>query len=79
MDSLKQPMPASVAETAVYTESDGVVDWRYCRTDRPDADFSVPGTHVGLAFNASVYAIIAERLAQAGSKASKRKAGVTRS
>jgi len=27
-------------------------------------DFEVPGTHIGLAFNASVYAIIANRLAQ---------------
>lgn len=73
LDSLRQAMPASVAETAIYTESDGVVDWRYCRTDRPEADFSVSGTHVGLVFNASVYAVVAERLAHAGSKRAKRR------
>ena len=67
LDSLRHSMPASVAETAVYSESDGVVDWHYCKTDRPDADFEVSGTHIGLVFNPSVYSIIAERLAQVGS------------
>jgi hypothetical protein len=40
-----------------------IVDRRYCRTGNSDFDFEVPGTHVGLAFNPSVYAIIAGRLA----------------
>jgi hypothetical protein len=65
-------MPASVTQTAVYTEDDGVVDWRYCKTDKPEADFSVSGTHFGLVFNPSVYAIIAGRLAQADSQRRKR-------
>jgi triacylglycerol lipase len=73
LESLQRSMPGSVVETAVYTEDDGVVDWRYCRTDQPDADFSVSGTHVGLVFNASVYAIIAARLAQARSGAARSK------
>jgi hypothetical protein len=59
-------MPTSVAETAIYSESDGVVDWRYCKTDRTGADFQVSGTHLGMAFNPSAYCIIAERLAEAG-------------
>jgi pimeloyl-ACP methyl ester carboxylesterase len=74
LDSLKRTLPAAVQETAVYTEDDGVVDWRYCRTDNPADDFPVSGTHVGLAFNPSVYAILADRLAQATSPASHRKA-----
>jgi triacylglycerol esterase/lipase EstA (alpha/beta hydrolase family) len=65
LNSLQRAMPASVAETAVYSESDGVVDWRYCKTDRPGVDFSVSGTHVGMVFNPSVYGIVAERLAKA--------------
>jgi len=73
LDSLRHAMPASVSETAVYSEGDGVVDWRYCKTDRPEADFSVSGTHIGLVFNASAYSIIAARLAQASSGATKRK------
>jgi len=72
LDSLRHAMPASVCETAVYSESDGVVDWRYCKTDRPEADFSVSGTHLGLVFNPSAYTIIAERLAQANSEPTKR-------
>lgn len=63
LESLNCVLPTSVLETAVYTEGDGVVDWHYCVTNRPDADFSVSGTHIGLVFNPSVYSIIAARLA----------------
>ncbi len=68
LDSLRHSMPDAVAETAIYSEGDGVVDWHYCKTDRPEADFRVSGTHIGLVYNASVYGIIAERLAQASSQ-----------
>ncbi|HZM91611.1 MAG TPA: alpha/beta fold hydrolase, partial [Blastocatellia bacterium] len=54
--------PASVVQSAVYTKSDGVVDWRVCVTDDPTTNFEVSGTHVGLVFNASVYSLIAKRL-----------------
>jgi len=67
IDSLKRDVPDSVLETAVYTRDDGVVDWKYCMTRNPAVDFEVPGTHIGLAFNPSVYSIIAERLALAQS------------
>jgi triacylglycerol lipase len=67
LDSLRRKMPCSVMETAIYTKHDGVVDWRYCVTGRATNDFEVPGTHIGLAFNSSVYGIIAQRLAQAHS------------
>jgi hypothetical protein len=66
-------MPASVLETAVFSEGDGVVDWRYCRTDHPESDFSVSGTHIGLVYNPSVYSIIAARLALAHSERNKPK------
>jgi pimeloyl-ACP methyl ester carboxylesterase len=68
LDSLRRQIPDSVLETAVYTRNDGVVDWQYCVTGRADVDFEVPGTHIGLAFNASAYTIIANRLAQAQSE-----------
>lgn len=68
LNSLRHAMPAAVAETAVYSEGDGVVDWRYCKTDCPESDFSVSGTHVGMVFNPSVYGIVAERLAGAGER-----------
>lgn len=65
LESLGSGMPPSVLQTAVYTESDGVVDWRYCKTDVPAMDFRVSGTHIGLAFNPSAYSVIAKRLALA--------------
>ncbi len=65
LSSLRGALPSSIAETAIYTKDDGVVDWRYCKTGDDDLDFEVPGTHVGLVFNPSAYTIIAERLAEA--------------
>lgn len=73
LDSLRRNMPPSVVETAVYTHDDGVVDWHYCMTNDSDVDFPVSGTHIGLAFNPSVYTIIANRLAQVGSNGNHRK------
>jgi pimeloyl-ACP methyl ester carboxylesterase len=64
LNHLRCEMPASVRQTAIYTPNDGVVDWRYCRTGNGDVDFEVPGTHIGLVFNASAYRIIARRLAE---------------
>lgn len=64
INSLSRDIPESVFETAIYTRHDGIVDWRYCMTRNEDADFEVPGTHIGMAFNASAYAIVAERLAK---------------
>lgn len=65
LQSLRRDMDESVLQTAIYTLDDGVVDSRYCRTGNCKKDFQVPGTHIGLAFNASVYKIIADRLAMA--------------
>jgi hypothetical protein len=73
LESLSCAIPMSVLETAVYTKSDGVVDWRYCMTNHPGADFSVSGTHIGLVFNPSVYSIIATRLALVRSGGNRRR------
>jgi pimeloyl-ACP methyl ester carboxylesterase len=63
LDSLKRDLPNTMLQTAIYTKTDGVVDWQYCITDDPARDFEVPGTHIGLAFNPTVYDMIARRLA----------------
>jgi hypothetical protein len=34
-----------------------------CRTDKPEVDFEVSSTHIGLVFNPLVYEVIAHRLA----------------
>ncbi len=64
LDSLRRDLPSTVGETAIYTKSDGVVDWNYCITGDPQIDIEVPGTHLGLAFNPAVYDAIARRLAK---------------
>jgi triacylglycerol lipase len=61
--SLNGRIPKSVRQTAIYTKSDGILDWRVCRTGDPDVDFEVSATHIGLAFNPLVYSIVAQRLA----------------
>lgn len=65
LNSLRREFPPSIPQTAIYTRDDGIVDWRYCRTGDRNSDFEVPGTHIGLVFNASAYSIIATRLAEA--------------
>lgn len=64
LNSLRRKLPKGLRQTAIYTRNDGVVDWRYCLTGKKEDDFEVPGTHVGLTFNPTVYNIIAERLAE---------------
>ena len=61
--SLRRKWPRSVAQTAIYTRADGIVDWRYCRTGDPTVDVEVTGTHLGLIYNSTTYLRIAERLA----------------
>lgn len=64
--AVQNGLPESILQTAVYTKSDGVVDWRVCVTDDSATNFEVSGTHVGLVFNASVYNLIATRLKASG-------------
>lgn len=69
LNSLRRKVPGSIVETAIYTRHDGIVDWHYCMTLDPEVDVEVPGTHIGMTFNATAYAVIAERLARTHSPA----------
>jgi len=62
--SLHHGMPRDVKQTAIYTKSDGIVDWKSCVSRYEENNFEVTGTHVGLVFNYHVYKLIAERLAE---------------
>ena len=62
--ALQKPFPSSILQSAIYTKTDGIVDWRVCVNEAPETNFEVRGTHVGLAFNPSVYELIATRLAR---------------
>jgi pimeloyl-ACP methyl ester carboxylesterase len=63
LESLVVKLPKSVSETAIYTKSDGIVDWKVCRTGKADVDFEVSATHIGMAFNPIVFDVVAHRLA----------------
>lgn len=68
-ESLRKALPNPVMETAIYTKTDGIVDWKVCVTDDPAVNFEVTGTHTGLAFNPFVYRLVAQRLHQATQRA----------
>jgi pimeloyl-ACP methyl ester carboxylesterase len=62
--ALQTSCPHPIRHTAVYTENDGVVDWRVCVNDDPATNVAVQSTHIGMVFNPWVYELIANRLAQ---------------
>lgn len=64
-DWLRETLP--VPSTAVYTKTDGVVQWSDC-VDTADArhdNVEVYGSHCGLGHNMSALLVVADRLAQA--------------
>lgn len=65
LESAAADFPTQINQTAIYTKSDGIVDWHVCRTGDPSADCEVSATHIGLVFNPIVYDVIGQRLAAA--------------
>jgi pimeloyl-ACP methyl ester carboxylesterase len=61
--TLQKDVPAAIPNCAVYTRTDGIVDWRACIHDDPRYNAEVSGTHVGLVFNPQVYRLIGQWLA----------------
>jgi pimeloyl-ACP methyl ester carboxylesterase len=64
----RERTPLRVPVTAVYSEQDGIVDWRACidRWNPQVEHVRVRATHVGLGFAPEVLRIVAERLARRG-------------
>ena len=63
-ESASPPVPL----TAVYSKGDGIVHWSGCVEELEDEqtqNIQVCGSHCGMAFNAAIYHIVADRLAQA--------------
>ncbi len=56
--------PPSVRRAALYSRDDGVMDWRNCLEPETSLNHEVGGTHIGLVFNARVYRVVGELLAQ---------------
>lgn len=61
--ALRSKVPKSIGRAAIYTETDGVVDWQSCIEEEEELNTKVTGTHVGLAFNPQVYRHVAKLLA----------------
>lgn len=61
--ALKSFPSDKVRRIAIYTKSDGIVDWQNCLTRDPQKNFEVIGTHVGLVYNFQVYKLIGDFLA----------------
>lgn len=63
VDTLRRPLP--VPGTAIYSRTDGIVNWRGCALDGEDGEnIDVPSSHLGLVSNPLALAVLADRLAQ---------------
>jgi pimeloyl-ACP methyl ester carboxylesterase len=62
-EALAGPFPDDVHWTALYSRTDGVVDWRACLDPQADELVEVRASHCGMALNAGVYAEVAAALA----------------
>jgi pimeloyl-ACP methyl ester carboxylesterase len=63
---IRQPLP--VPSTAMYSRSDGIVEWKRCvhETMHPlQEDVEVQSSHSGMGYHPTVLLVIADRLAQA--------------
>jgi pimeloyl-ACP methyl ester carboxylesterase len=63
---LAGPFPAEVGYVALYSRSDGVVDWRACLDPAAGRCAEVESSHCGMAMSAAAYAEIAGALAGFG-------------
>jgi pimeloyl-ACP methyl ester carboxylesterase len=61
--SIESPFPASVPWTAIYSRSDGIVDWRACVDPHATECVEVRATHCGMGVNARAYQVVARVLA----------------
>jgi len=52
-DESRQPVPAGVSFTAIYSRRDGIVDWRAC-VDPLAVPVEVSASHVGMALDPRV-------------------------
>jgi hypothetical protein len=62
LETLRKPLP--VPTTAIFSRSDGLLDWRSCMVDGPNSEnVAVHSSHVGLVSNPLVLAVLTDRLA----------------
>jgi pimeloyl-ACP methyl ester carboxylesterase len=61
--ALEGPFPEDVHWLALYSRSDGIVDWRACCAPEASELVEVRSTHCGMGLNAGVYEEVARALA----------------
>jgi triacylglycerol lipase len=61
-ESVSGPLPPGVGYVALYSRTDGIVDWRSCMDPGADACVEVRASHCGMGMNADVYHAIARAL-----------------
>jgi hypothetical protein len=65
---MRRDFPKHIHQTAVYSRDDGNVDWKTCINNGPETDVEVKGTHMDMAWNAAVYRVTGEHLADVSVK-----------
>jgi pimeloyl-ACP methyl ester carboxylesterase len=65
MSDAGKDLPEGVDHAAIFTRSDGVIDWHDAREADPERNFEVSGTHLGLVCNQQAYRVLGRLLASA--------------
>jgi triacylglycerol lipase len=63
--ALRAPFPPDVPFTAIFSRTDGIVDWRAC-LDPAAEHVEVHSSHLGMGLNAAVYEHLARALGRPG-------------
>jgi predicted sugar kinase len=58
------PFPDEVGYVAVYSRSDGIVDWRYCLDPAAGERVEINASHCGMGVNAQAFLAVANALAR---------------
>lgn len=61
--AVTQKLPKGVPHLALYSRTDGIVDWRHAMTGDKKRDRQISSTHCGMAWNPEAYRHIAKALA----------------
>jgi triacylglycerol lipase len=63
-DAITGPFPEDIGYVAMYSRSDGVVDWRSCLDPEADDQVEVRASHCGMGVNAQAFLAVANALAR---------------
>jgi triacylglycerol lipase len=75
---LAGPLPARVGLVAVYSRSDGIVDWRACLDPHADEQVEIAASHLGMAVSPAAWKAIASALERFGRAEERRRPGAAR-